>query len=386
MNIRTRITQVLFLFLFTLSSWSQQPDNENFVVTHGPWLQNLDQSGVTIIWTTNKPAVPGINITNPDGTKRFIRNSHDGIIDGGGTLHKVRVEGLTPGVDYKYNLNSVQILKYQAYKIYYGDTLVSRSVNLSMPVLKSDKVSFTVFNDVHELSGKMGSYLRHNKTGEQNFWFFNGDMVNYLQETEQLFPGFIDTASAYFATVKPFYYIRGNHETRGYSARELKKWFDFKNDLFYYSFDRGPVHFIVLDCGEDKPDSNRYYYGLADYDLYRMKELEWLKQEVKCDAFKKAKYRIVMIHMPVIREEKQNWAMKFLADNFGPVLNSAGIDLMMSAHTHKNAFYDKGKSGFNYPVLVNSNNTFVEVVVDNEGIKAEVKGTDGGILNNYTIK
>ena len=97
----------------------------------------------------------------------------------------------------------------------------------------------------------------------------------------------------------------GNHETRGFVARDLKNYFDYKDDRFYYSFDNGPVHFVVLDCGEDKPDNNRYYYGLADYDSYRLEELEWLKKEVKSDAFRNAKHRIVIVHMPIIKEEKQ---------------------------------------------------------------------------------
>ncbi len=367
-----KITLLLVLFLtITVASPSQGIDNDNFVLTHGPWLQNLSPSGVTIVWTTNKPAVPAIKLTLPDGKVRFVRNSHEGIVDGGGTLHKVRIEGLTPGTAYKYSVNSVQILKYQAYKIYYGDTISGSNLSFSTPSLQSEKIAFTVINDVHELSGKMASYLRHNKIADQDLYFFNGDMVDFLEETNQLYPGFIDTAAFYFATKKPFYYVRGNHETRGFAARDLKKWFDYKDDRFYYSFDQGPVHFIVLDCGEDKPDNNRYYYGLADYDSYRFTELEWLKNEVKTDAFRNAKHRIVIIHMPVIKEAKQNYAMKFLADNFGPVLQNAGIDLMISGHTHRNAYYEKEKSGFNYPVLVNSNNSFVEVVVDNKGIKAD---------------
>ena len=43
----------------------------------------------------------------------------------------------------------------------------------------------------------------------QDFYFFNGDMVDFLQSEYQLFPGFIDTAVTYFATRKPFYYVRG---------------------------------------------------------------------------------------------------------------------------------------------------------------------------------
>ncbi len=59
--------------IFTALGFSQGIDNDNFVVNHGPWIQNLGTSGVTIIWTTNKPAVPGITLTFPDGTTKFIQ-------------------------------------------------------------------------------------------------------------------------------------------------------------------------------------------------------------------------------------------------------------------------------------------------------------------------
>ena len=265
-----KIVPVILLFgVLFIKSFSQDIDNENLLITHGPYLQNLTSTGVTIVWTTNKPSVPGINLTSPDGKKTFIRNSHDGIVDAGGLVQKVRIDGLEPGTTYKYSLNSVQILKYQAYKIYYGDTLTRKAESFTTPSLKSDKVVFTVINDVHENSGKFASYLKKGNVKGQEFYIFDGDMVDYLQNTDQLFKGFIDTAVTYFASAKPFYYIRGNHETRGYVARDLKNSFDYKDNSFYYSFDNGPVHFVILDCGEDKPDNNRYYYGMADYDSYR---------------------------------------------------------------------------------------------------------------------
>jgi UDP-2,3-diacylglucosamine pyrophosphatase LpxH len=382
-----KIVPVILLFgVLFLNSFSQDIDNENLLITHGPYLQNLTSTGVTIVWTTNKPSVPGINLTSPDGKKIFIRNSHDGMVDAGGLVQKVRIDDLEPETTYKYSLNSVQILKYQAYKIYYGDTLTRKAESFTTPSLKSDKVVFTVINDVHENSGKFASYLKKGNVKGQEFYIFDGDMVDYLQNTDQLYKGFIDTAVTYFASAKPFYYIRGNHETRGYEARDLKNSFDYKDNSFYYSFDNGPVHFVILDCGEDKPDNNRYYYGMADYDSYRITELEWLKKEVKSDAFRNAKQRIVIIHMPVLKEEKQNYGMKFLSDNFGPVLKGANIDLMISGHTHRNAYYEAGKTGFDYPLLVNSNNSFVEVEADLQGITATVKDPGGKIINTYTIK
>ena len=376
----------LLLVILSLGSKSQSIDNENFVITHGPYIQNMGTSGVTIIWTTNKPAVPGVNLIYPDGETRFIRNSHEGIIDGGGVLHKVRIDGLESGSTYKYSINSILLLKYQAYKIYYGDTLARKAESFTTPSLKSEKINFTVINDIHENSRMMASLIKNGNEAGQNFYFFNGDMVNWLQTVAQLYPGFIDTAVTYFATRKPFYYVRGNHETRGFVARELKSYFDFKDERFYYSFDDGPVHFVVLDCGEDKPDTNKEYSGLADYDSYRLEELEWLKKEVKSDAFRNAKHRIVIVHMPIIKEENQTHGMKFLAEKFGPVLQGTGVDLMMSGHTHRNSFYEAGKSGFGYTVLVNANNTFVEVAADIKGIKAVVRDVTGKQMAEYVIK
>ena len=377
---------LLISAVLVLRGFSQGIDNDNFVVDHGPWIQNLTTSGITIIWTTNKPAVPGITLTSPDGTTKFIRNSHDGIVDGGGTLHKIRIDGLQPAATYKYSLNSVQILKYQAYRIYYGDTLKGKQITFSTMPLKTAGVRFTVFNDVHELSGKMASYLRHNDIAAQDFYFFNGDMMDWLQDPGELYLAFLDTASFYFAGSRPFYYVRGNHETRGFAARELKKWFDFRNDRFYYSFDFGPVHFVVLDSGEDKEDNNKNYFGLADYDSYRLKELEWLREEVRSNQFRLAKFRVVLVHMPILKGEKQNHAMTFMSENFGPVLREAGIDLMLSAHTHRNTYYEKDKTGYGYPLLVNSNNSFVEVNADNNEIKAIVKDVEGKIISEYNIK
>lgn len=361
-------------------------DNENLMVTHGPYLQNVTTTGATVIWTTNKPALPGIILSGGKYENRLFRSSHDGIIDAGGTLHKIRIEGLEPGTTYSYRLSSIQIMKYQAYKVYYGDTLVQRAESFSTVPLKTDRVAFTVINDVHENSGKLASYFRSGRPSEQDFYVFNGDMVDFLQDHSQLFNGFIDTSRKYFAASRPFYYIRGNHETRGFLARDLKGFFDYNGDRFYYSFDYGPAHFIVLDCGEDKPDNNRYYYGLADYDNYRLKELEWLKNEIRSDAFKKAGYRILLVHFPVIKQEKQGYGMKFLSDNFGPLLQEAGIDIAFSAHTHRNTFLEASQSGYGFPVLVNSNNSFVEVVADRNGISAVVKDIEGKQITGYKIK
>ncbi len=61
----------------------------------------------------------------------------------------------------------------------------------------------------------------------------------------------------------------GNHETRGVYSDALIKYFPTSTGTFYYRFNIGKVCFLVLDSGEDKPDSDLEYAGIADYDNYR---------------------------------------------------------------------------------------------------------------------
>lgn len=371
---------------FAVALSGQQISNENLRIMHGPYIQNLTYEGVTIIWHTNLPSVPSVVLTLPGGETRVVQNSHDGIIDGGSTMHKVRLSSLEPGTEYNYIPVSTEILKYQAYRVYRGDTLARGNFSFRTPEKDQDKVNFSVFNDIHGRAALLSSFLTSPGTINSDLFFFNGDMIDYLQDENQLFNGFIDTAVSCFATSKPFYYVRGNHETRGMLARELKKYFDFPSGRFYYSFTQGPVRFIVLDCGEDKPDDNRYYYGLADYDNYRFAELEWLRNELQTKDRDDYRFTIVIIHMPVIKGEQQGYGMQFLSDHFGPVLSEAGIDLMISGHTHRNAYITEDESGFGYPVVVSSNKTFTEFEATRQEIRWKLKDSEGIIIESGVIK
>ena len=81
-------------------------------------------------------------------------------------------------------------------------------------------------------------------------------MVSVFNEENHIFDGFMDTATKLFASEIPMYYTRGNHETRGAFATEFQRYFSPKEENIYYTFRQGPICFVVLDTGEDKPDSD----------------------------------------------------------------------------------------------------------------------------------
>jgi predicted phosphodiesterase len=382
-----RLSLTISIFFFITYVVLGQTD-EKLNITHGPYLQNVSDTAATIIFTTNKLVVPGVYLSCDGADFKLIRNSTDGLINVGDDIHKVRLTGLKPGKEYSYKLYVKEVLDMRPYVNLdgkYGDSIISEVFKFKTLDRSADEMKFTVFNDTHNKAGMISRFLDGNDIEAQDFYFYNGDIINYVKDLELPFRAFLDTSVNRFASQIPFFYVRGNHETRGTYAKEFKKFFDFPDDKYYYSFDAGSVHFTILDCGEDKPDTSAAYFGLADYDNYRLEQLEWLKREVKTESFKNASFRIVVVHMPIIEKEKNWYGMAFLAKHYGPVLQDAGINLMISGHTHRNAWISADSSGFGYPVMIASNHNFTEVTADERKIVLKLKDIEGRVVEKYEV-
>lgn len=363
-----------FLFaIILLCGTSFGQSIESLRITHGPWLQNVTADGATVCWTTNLAAVPGVWLIRPKPQQdSLIRNSTDGLINAGGTLHKVRISGLQPGTGYSYKIHSVELMKLRPYQIYYGDTLKGKEFRFTTLDPYKKTTRFMVVNDIHTNGGKLAGFLKSGDAAGQDLVVYNGDIVDNFELEEQLLGPIIDTSVRYFASGVPFSFVRGNHETRGIMSRKLKDYLDLPGQRYYYAFDQGPVHFVLLDCGEDKPDDNRYYYGLADYDNYRQEELAWLRKHVKTDAYRNAAFRVIIVHMPILAGEKGGYGPQYLSEHFGPVIREAGADLMIAAHTHRHQWLEPPASGFGFPMLINSNTDYVGVEADQQSIRVKV--------------
>ena len=376
---------VAFLMLVFISTKVDAQKNESLSFSHGPYLQNITETGATIIFNTNKLVVPGVLLKSGDGEFELIQNSNDGLVNVGNNIHKVRIENLKPGQQYEYKLFAKEFLEYHPYKVVYGETINSKTHSFKTFNSNQKKINFTVFCDIHNQADKLAKYLDSNNIEKQDCYFLNGDILSHIEEESQIYSGFLDTCVNRFAAEKPFFYVRGNHETRGKFARELNNYFDFPNDEFYYAVTVGETRFVILDSGEDKPDTKEVYAGLADFDKYRLKQLEWLKNEVASEEFENSKFKIVIVHMPIIKRLRNWHGMKFLAKHFGPVLKEAKIDLMISGHMHENEWIKAKKSGFDYPVIICSNNDYIEAEVNETEISIHLKNLDGEIIDEYKI-
>lgn len=377
---------LLFLFFvlpLSISSYTQ----ETFRITHGPWLTDMSETGVSIIWMTNKNAVSWVEIAPDDGTNFYGKerpkfyDSRFGRIQAATNLHKVSLENLKPGTRYRYAIFSKEVLNWENdSRIIYGITVANPSYarnSLSFRTFSSedDTVSFIMYNDIHGRAQFMKDLSKNADFSTLDMVFFNGDMSTAINGEEQLLTDFVDASVDLFAKRLPIAFNRGNHETRGRHADFIFNYFPMKNGQVYRTFNVGNVAFLVLDCGEDKPDSDIEYSGLADFDAYREAQAAWLRETIQTKAFKDASVKIVILHMP---PGVSDWhGTLHLNETILPLLNEAKVDVVFSGHTHRYSYNQPVAGKISFPVIVNSNNAYLRCDVINGKIKISIIGPEG---------
>jgi hypothetical protein len=111
----------------------------------------------------------------------------------------------------------------------------------------------------------------------------------------------------------------------------------------------GDVALIGLDTGEDKPDDYLAFAGIFQMERYRDLQTQWLAEEIEKSAVKTAKYKVVICHLPLfhakaddpdipagdgpIRGRCAAWSRP-CAKRWLPLLEKAGIDLVVAGHLH----------------------------------------------------
>ena len=382
---RNSIITILLLISATVSA--QKP----FAISHGPYLQGLTENEVTIVWTTNRNAVSWVELAPDDNSHFYLTERPKFFSEAYGfktmdSVHIVTLKNLDPNTRYRYRVYSQEVLSHVGTKVLYG-TIAATNVYRARPLVfttnnsaKND-ASFLVLNDIHGNNELMETLLKDADWEKTDFVFFNGDMASVINSEEELFGDFLDKAVELFARETPMYYARGNHETRGNFAYTFPRYFPTSTGQLYYTFRQGPVSFIVLDCGEDKPDSDLEYSGIVAFDNYRSQQAEWLKEAVKEKEFLDAPYRVVIVHMPPFG----GWhGEKEIEEKFVPVLEQAGIDVMLCGHLHRHV-HKKAGDGQNFPILVNSNKTIIKARTENNMLLIDVVDTEGKVVDSMKL-
>ena len=278
-------------------------------IAHGPYLQQVTDDGFTVVWTTTMDAASWVEVAPDDGSHFYAAerpkyyDSHIGKRRIG-RLHRVRVEGLEPGTTYRYRIMQQGVLCEEGNKRvilgegYGSDILKHKPYTATTLDESKDKTEFWVVNDIHARDSVFRLLLKGVEKAKPDFVCFNGDMLSSMESERQLFDGYLNSAAELLTPAGvPIVAARGNHENRGSFSSKFLDYFPTSTGEVYYAFRQGPVCFLVLDCGEDKPDSDIRYYGMSTTDAYREQEARWLQQLVDCEEDRSAPVHIVILHM-----------------------------------------------------------------------------------------
>lgn len=331
-------------------------------IKYGPWVTNVTQDSFTILWTTDDSCLSWVELA-PDNGNTWYQDEYPRYYEtvAGrrmyGKFHSVRINGLQKGTSYRYRIVGKPIVDdSNPYAISYGATKAIRghhtikTLDYSAPACR-----FSMVNDMHFNTEKYFALINGIDKKNTDFIALNGDIISFSNARDTLIKYTVEPIKEFTANF-PIVFARGNHECRGSEWYLTGKVFPTNSGEFYYIFRHGPVAFIVLDAGDDKPDSDPSYSDQADFDRFRQGELEWLKEAVKTPAFASAPQKVCIMHIPAFDGPDAWYTQHWIAQNFTPVLNEAGVKLMLSGHEHKYILAKPGEFGNDFYIIANGNN------------------------------
>ncbi len=180
----------------------------------------------------------------------------------------------------------------------------------------------------------------YERNPDTDFFINMGDLVDNGEDHRQ-WEAWFDAVAPLSANI-PVAPIMGNHETydqnwkvrlpRAYLAQfAVPEVGSEPFHRYYYSFDYGPAHFIVLNTQQD--ETNDFHAGLLD------EQQAWFAEDIAASKAKKTPWNIVLMHKDPIQysfQSRPGRAEGFSDDGraWMPLFDAHGVDLVLSAHLH----------------------------------------------------
>lgn len=282
---------VLFISIFSLSSTAQV--NLQTILLHG----KVTCQGEEI---KNVAVTDGINIvsTNNEGKYTLLTNATtDFVYISVPAGYKVPIENKIPVFHHRLTdkTSLKQEFNFDLQRLPNNEEKHSLVVWADPQVYSDDDLAY-----VQESAEDVVTHLQKIAPNTPVYGMVVGDMVGDANAE----PLFYDRMKDIIASTGiPFFYLPGNHDILYYvrSDRPSKELYKQTFGPTYYSFDRGKIHYIVLD--------NCFYNGNTWYYIGYLPEtqLEWLEQDLA--RVEKGSTIVISMHIPAYSQyaRKGEW-------------------------------------------------------------------------------
>ena len=313
-----------------------------------PYLQDLQPSSVDVMFQTRVVSHCWVEY----GTDTLHLKRARTLLDGQEVCYdienRIRLDSLEPGQRYYYRVCAQEIVNYQSYSKTFGETARTPFYSFRMPDASDKDFTAVIFNDLHENREVMAAFGKLLRGMKYDFAMFNGDCLTEPANREQAMHNIAEACRMVDAANHLTFFIRGNHEIRNAYSAGMHSLIGYQEGKTYGAFSWGDTRFVMLDCGEDKPDDHWVYYGLNDFTGLRREQVDFLRQELKSKAFKKADRRILINHIPIWTNSDKYAPCTEL---WAPLLKKASFDLNVCAHVHSYGFWTAGAEDNPCPVV-----------------------------------
>ncbi len=374
-------------------------------ITYGPYIQAVTEKTVTIVWATDKTCISWVETAPNDKTHfyAFERPKFFQTVLGRKVptkLHSITIPN--PNTDgnstFRYRAYSQEITSNKGGRTMYGRVASTRIFayrHIFVNTLDYNKKSINciLMNDQHGgdgtyelLNKRISKAKRSDKNWSADAVFFVGDMVSDV-ETKQVsmykkISGGVNNYPKYNETPfheVPIFMTRGVNESVGKLGMDYLSHFPTSTGMPYYTVRYGSTCFIVLDSGCDQKDKATN----NDFDSYRNEQAEWLAKALQSEEVKSAKFKVALMHIPPVSGASP--ISKGLHELFVPLLEEAGVTVMISGYTHKAKMHEAGKK-CKFPILVNGPDNLINLRATQSRMDLVVEDFYGAELQTYTFE
>ncbi|MDB6069107.1 MAG: hypothetical protein JWL81_278 [Verrucomicrobiales bacterium] len=292
--------------------------------------------GAELVWGVSRHCKGSVEVNTDDGILTF-GGTDFGFSSQGDKVVRVRLRGLAPGRAHAYRAIT-EAMTEPADRHETG----WREIRTLDPASASTKV--VIWNDTHLQQETLRRL--HEATPAADFLISNGDICNDWTSEGLLIPALLHPAGTDFTVKAPLAFVWGNHDLRGVHGFRLADYVATPSGKSYYAIRSGPVAFVLLNTGEDKPDGHPSFKGRVACEPLRKEQAAWLERDILTDpVFRDAPYRVVVCHIPLRwKDESDNPGREY--DSFSRRSRALWHDalvkwkaqIILSGHMHEVAW------------------------------------------------
>ena len=272
------------------------------------------------------------------GDKCYYDDSN-GILRSSKMIHRMTVPAEKLDSEKKYTICYRRVIKRKAY---FTETHPIEEIEFDFrPVPSENPVAYHIADSHNMVAQPVAAAERFRRqTGKIDFLILNGDVPEDSSEIFH-FDNIYEIVSQITNGEIPVIFSRGNHDTRGIYAEDIADYTPCRNGNSFFSFRIGNIWGLVVDTGEDKPDSHEEYGNMICCHNFRERETEYIESIIKSSASEYnaqgIEKKIIVSHVPFtmknkppfdIEEERYAYWAKIIKENIKP-------DVMICGHTHR---------------------------------------------------